>query len=390
MTQLAAAIAPIAAVAVNKMSITTRRLIGFLILIGAFVAAFFLVQFFIPKSSAPETGNRSTKVPETLVLAVRMGDFQTAVSENRAIQDNPNKSSEEKAVAAYNALGSQYRATADTSARILDVQNMKKVILDKTVSLSTRVGTLDVLTKQYYIAGRDPAVFAEIYKDAPFDSYLAPGDPDLSARHLAEWAYGMMPTSNSAITIARWYSEQRILNPKQSTSTTNAYLDIAEDYLKKADAASLQESKSESSYSNSRRYLFYRYWKAMIVARLAGQEPKREPYQTQYREEFERFIAFAKTQQNVIAKEFLQYGHLFFSARLVRDNDTVAAKKQLDELAQELNATENLDTNVFMEFLKNEYKYRPTGVNWLLVKNMSGISPNFKAAVEKVIGSTLK
>ena len=385
-TAATAAAAVAMAAAANNMTLTTGRLIGLLLLIGAFAGAFFLVQFFVSGNVSNSEQSSRAEWLTTTIEKQRSGDFAGALAEAEAVQNDPGSSAEEKALATYNTLGAQYRLTGDTDARLVDIQNMKKVILDETISVSTRVNMLEVLSKQYYISGRDSAVFAEIYKDAPFSTYLAPGDPDLSARRLAEWSYGMMPTSNAAITIARWYTEQRLLNPTQATSTTKVYAAAAEDYLAKADAASLAEAKADASYSNSRRYLFYRYWRTMIIGRLATQ--KGEPYQSQYRAAYEEFITFAQTQKNIIAEEYLLNARLFFAQRLVRNKDEASAKIQLDQLAKEMIAADNPDVNTFFLLLRNEYKNQPTGLTWTSVKNMSAVSPDFKAAVEKIVGPT--
>lgn len=405
MAAMAAIAAAAAMAAANKMSENLYQLIvRVLILVAGILAiGFGLVWFFFlsPRLSnttdttsttsgtsgtpyIPEVSNES-ELKETLEAA-RAGDYEAAITNSNSIQSDPKNSAEAKALATFSTIGAQYRLTADTNARLIDIRNMKKIILDRELSLWTRVNTLNALGSQYSNSGRDPAVFAEIYKDAPFETYLVPGDPDLSARHLAEWSYEMMPTSFAAIGIARWYTEQYITNPNQAASVTASNAAIAEDYLKKADAAALEEAKQDSAYPNSTRYLVYRYWRAMIIARLAVQ--KGEPYVSQYKAVYNEFIKYGLTQRNVLAKDFVLYARLFFAQRLTQEDDQVAAKAQLDLLAQELRAVATSTTSVFVQFLKNESRNAPTGPNWTAAKNMSLISPNFKAEVEKVLASS--
>ncbi len=370
-------------VVVSKMSQRLlQQILGLLFLVVVAVVVFLLPV--ILSKFKPSTESDSVEVTRgELMEAVRAGDFKRATEKYLSIQNNPNASADEKALAVLNTLGMQYRLTGDPGTRLTDIQNMKKIILDESVSLRTRADTLDSLASQYYFSGRDPAVFTEIYKDEPFSSYLVPGDPDLSARHLAEWSYDMVPTSNSAITIARWYAEQNVLNPGQPENTTKMYADLAGEYLDKATAASRDEAARDPLYVDDTRYLAYRYWHAIIVGQLAGQ--KGEPYKSQYREVYEDFIQFAQTQKNILARGYLLYAYLFFAQRVAQYGDELGAKTYLDKLVRELRDIESPRTSVFVQQLKNEYRYRPTGATWRVVENMFTLSPNLKEEVKRLI-----
>ena len=387
----AAAVTAAVTAAVNEMSTTITRLIGFLILIAAFVLAFFLVQSFVSRDASNSGQSSGWKWLSATVQKQREGDFSGALAEARLVQDDPGSSAEAKALATLNTLGAEYRVTGEASTRLSDVKKMKEIIMNESVSLWTRVSALNTLAGQYSISGGDSAVFAEIFKDKPFSDYFASAeDPDrtarLSARKLFEWSYSMRPTSFAAINISRWYSEQMLFNPNLPTSTRTKDLDIAEDYLKKADAVSLEEAKQDSSYSDSGRYLVYRYWRTVIFGRLAG--PTRPEYLSEYRATYDEFISFAKAQRNVLAEEYLSYARLYYAAKLALEKDTVGAKTQLDLLADEMSLVSDPSVSVFMRFLRNEYTNRPTGPSWKnLVENKYAISPKFKAAVEKVIAS---
>ena len=372
------------AVAVSKMSQRLlQQILGLLFLVVVAVGVFLLPVIF-SKFNPPTTESDPAEVTQSeLMEAVRVGNFKTASEKYLSIQNDPNASADEKALAVLNTLGMQYRLTGNPGTRLVDIQNMKKIILDESVSLNIRADALDSLANQYHISGRHPAVFTEIYKDEPFSLYLAPGDPDLSARRLAEWSYGMVPTSNSAIVIARWYAEQYILNPNQAADVTDEYATRAEEYLNKASAASQKEKERDPGYVDSTRYLVYRYWHAIITGQLA--EQKGEPYKSQYRKVYEDFIQFTQTQNNVLARGYLLYAYLFFAQRVAQQGDESGAKIYLDKLVRELRKVENPRTSVFVLFLKNEYRYRPTGATWGVVRNMSEISPSFKSAIDEII-----
>lgn len=386
--------AAIAVTAANNMTVTTGRLIGFLLLVGGFAAAFFLVQFFV---SGNISNSEQSSVPawlSTTIQKQRSGDFAGALAEARSIQNDPNSSAEEKALATYNTLGAEFRLTGDINTRLSDVRKMKAIVLDESVSLKTRANVLNNLAAAYSNSGATPSVADEIFKDEPFRQYYsAAEDPDrmvrLSTRKLFEWSYSMNPTSYAAISIARWYSEQQAFNPGLATSTLRAYADLAEDYLKKADAASEEEMREDRTYSDSVRYLVYRHWRTVVIGRLAA--PDRPEYQKIFRSTYDEFITFTQTQQNVLARGFLFYARLYYASKLSRVGDDANAKIQLDLLAGELNSVPDPSTNIFLRFLRNEHEERPTGASWInLVESKYALSPAFKAAVEKVLASPLQ
>lgn len=360
------------------MSQQIMRLLGYLSIIILVVAGIGLLQLWL----------NPLNLPREQIDAMRSGDFQKAVSTTLAVENDPYKSADDKALAVYSTLGAGYRLSGDVSTRIADIQKMKKIILDPQVSLWIRVNMLNVLASAYSTSGGDQDVVAEVFKDAPFSAYTATAkDADqsarLSARKLFEWSYSMKPTSLAAISIARWHSEQVYYNPTQATSTTREQFMAAADYMRKADAASLVEKGEDPTFINSTRYLVYLHWRAVIYGRLAG--VKGEPYQSNYRSVYDDFISYAQSQNTVFAEEYLHYARLYYARRLAQDQDFIGAKKQLDTLAQEMNAIRDPKISVFLQFLRTEGA-RPEAATWQnLVFSGFVISPEFKAAVEKVV-----
>ncbi len=383
-TDVAAAVVEVVEVVEVKNNMShILQLTVFLLILVLLLVGLGIVQIFFPAIAPFKLGTtRTESVPTPIINAVRAGDFNAALTERSAVQNNPNATAQEKAVATYNAIGSQFRTTGENAAILEEIRSMKGIITDEAVSLATRVNTLNVFSSQYSISGRDPEVFAEMYKDEPFSTYLVPNDPDQSARKLAEWSYSLMPTSLAAINIARWYTEQVVVNPDQSPETTQEYATIAEDFLKKAEAASVEEAKRSATYSDSSRYLLFRYWRTMVISRLALQIG--EPYRSQVRTTFDEFITFAQSQRNVLAKDQLSYARFFYAQRLFQLEDTVAGQIQLDLLAREMETVQNPKTSPFMRFLFREFTYRPEGANWVLVTELAKVSPSFRVAVEEV------
>jgi len=366
----------------------TRHLVRLLIVICAVIIAI-LAAFYIYLriSSFGTAADLKPYEPTQLIDSKRMGDHSTAVKNFEAIQNDPLQKADAKALAVYNIYGSRFKLSANILDQIKDVQDMKKVILDPNVALWTRVNTLNILSASYCGSGRDPAVLGEIYKDAPFNTYFVEGEPDLSARHISEWSYSMMPTSFAAVRIARWYSEQKITYPNLAATTTAEYVAKAEQYLGYADTYAAVEAKNDPQYHDSSRYMLYRFWKAIIIGRLARE--KGAPYTGTYRGEYDNFFKFAQAQQNAVAKEYIYYARFFFSGQLMADKDATAAKAQLDQLAQELNSMSNPDVSTFVRFLRFE-STRPTGQNWRLAQYLFKTSPDFKAAVDHVIATAPK
>ncbi len=324
--------------------------------------------------------------PMKLVDARKVGDFQTTVAELDSITGDTSKSEEEKAIATYVAAGARFHLSGDVDDRLTDIQEIKKVVLNENISLQSRVNALNVLAASYGDSGRDPVVFAELYKDEPFRQYFVEKDPELSARKLYEWSYSMKPTAVAAARISKWYAEQYVFNPKQTAQQTAEYAALAVDWLNKADAASLAETRYDPTYAGGSRYIEYRHWKAVNIGRISRQIP--EPYGSMWRTAYNDYIDLLKSSDVALAKENIFYARFTYALRLMVDKDTAGAKVQFDELANMLNALSNPDTVAYVRFLRNTYENQPDGSNWVQIRQAYGISPAFKTAVEKIIATT--
>ncbi|MEN9561645.1 MAG: hypothetical protein RIQ56_918 [Candidatus Parcubacteria bacterium] len=369
------------------MSSSVNRIIGLLVVLILLLGAlyFFVTQFGSTTASAPESAE-SAQVPQELVTAVRSGDYDAAIEKARTIMNNTSASADQKAFAAFSVIGSEFRDSGDVTAWIADIQKLKEIISDQSISPKIRANAVNTLSLAYSISGRNSVVFDEIYKGEPYSSYKVAGDPDLSGKKLAEWSETLWPTSFAQIMIARWNSEQPIVRPSLTNPEKLAFAKAADEYLKKADAMSLSEAASPDAeaYFDSTRYLVYRYWRTIIYGRLALPIP--DPYAKNYREVYEEFIKFAGTQNNVLAKGYLLYARMFFAQRLLQQSsDKVAAVEQLDLLAAELKQIPNTESNVFTKFVRAEKAQQPTSSSWKLISSLMNVSPAFKAAIEEVV-----
>ena len=274
------------------MTLSISRLVGILFVLLLIIVVLLGLGWFRVYLSGPEN---VSVWPASVVDTYRDGDFAQALVNRDSIQIDSSKTEEEKAMAIFNAIGAEYKVTGEISAVLKDIQDMKVIILNERLTPVLRAETLDVLAKEYAITGRNPAVFAEIYKDAPFSNYLAAGDPELSSRRLAEWSYQIMPSSNAAILVANWYTTQLLQYPDLPKSTVDSYVANATDYLKKADAASVEEASYAQTYTQSRRYMYYLFYRAVVVGQLSNYSTE---FKGQYPAAFDLFLAFAQAQSN--------------------------------------------------------------------------------------------
>lgn len=372
------AVAAAIVAAANDMSHTLKLvawLLGLLAIVGAAYAAY--LYFHIAGSSTPSYLTLQITQPKLL------GDDKAAYAKYQAVMNDPNASNEDKARASILNAGAGAHVTGDPAARLDDVRRLKQIVTDNSLTVYEHVDAINLLATAYNDSGRDKAVFQEIYKDAPFSAFLVPNDPQMSALNLAEWSYGLAPSSEAAITVAQLASGKYFSSPNQSTSTVASYISTAEDYLKKAEAASkAEQTKLPNIYQKGERYLVYRIWRAITIGRLAIEAG--EPYKSQYRQEYEDFFKYASALPSVHGKDEVFYARFQYARILALDNDPQTEKQQLDLLAQGLNGIS--DSYSFVWLLRNEHKNAPT-VIWSQIQDMTKVSSDFKAAVDKIIGN---
>jgi hypothetical protein len=354
-----------------------------LYVIAATLSVFLLIWLFVMAPNASSPNQRPNLVPAELTTSTQEGDYANAVAVTQGILNDPNRSVEEKALAVYNYMGARYRVSGDMSDRLLDIQDIKPVILNPAVSAQTRADSLAALAGQYASSGRDPSVLAEIFKDAPFSTYLIPGDPDASIRRLFEWSYEILPTSYTVVSIAQWHAMQGVLNPDLEQATRESYTKLAVEKLAEADQLSLREANREPRYMEGLKYLLFRTSRTVTIGGLAIQNV--EPHASNYREEFDSYIAFALSSEHIFAKGLLLSVRLTYALALARDNDTAAAKVQLDQLAQEMKASQNPGVSNFILTLRTQSEYESDSSRWLQLEELFEISPNFKAAVDTAV-----
>lgn len=319
------------------------------------------------------------------ITEAKLTDTKAAMDLFQEVQNDPAKSSNEKAMAVIAIAGVQYIASGgDISARLQDIEHLKKVYRDETVTPSIRAAALSILGKQYIFSGRNPAIFAEVYKDAPFNSYLVPNNPDLSTINVEKASYDLYPSTVAASTVAITAAAYDF--PNATSAVAPQRIALAEEYLNKSDAAMVIDAQGNPTYTDSDRYITYRYERAYTVGYLAI--TKGDPYKNSYKLEFDELIAFVQTKKRLLPHD-LELNVRFQYARVLHaDKETVAEKAQLDEIAKILNTISNPDVYSFVQSLQNHRTYRPKGTTWTAVQSMYTVSPDFKAVVAKVLSAS--
>ena len=354
-----------------------------ILLIVAGLMVLFYPFIFAGRGSSAPVGGTSQNF-QNLVIARSTGDYAGALTDYQSVVNDPTSTADEKANAIIAVSGAAFHLSGNIGDRLQDVQNLKQVVLDTTVSAGVRAQALDALASTYGDSGSDPAVFAEIFKDAPFSGDLVPGNASLSIRKLYELSYRTVPTPEAAVHIAKWYADQLDYKTDLSASTTASYIASAEDSLNNAQAAALAQGSSSPSYINSSRYYVqYQFWRAVVVGRLAQQ--KVAPYTTEYQNEFDQYISYAEQPQNVSAKENLYYARYYY-AETLNDLGSSQAKLELDTLAQELQALPNPNTTGFVRFIRNTYAAK--GPNWLIMESLFPLSSSFENTAKGFIPSS--
>ncbi|MDR3570908.1 MAG: hypothetical protein P4L81_01775 [Candidatus Pacebacteria bacterium] len=341
-----------------------------------------ITYFSALNSNQTKTISGSTPTYLVPLLQAKMaGDDQAAITQYQSILNDPQVTNEQKAFAAINIAGVAFNVSGDVQSELNDVDAMKGIVLDQNLSANTRATAMSILGNAYNSSGNNMQVFNEVFKGDPLSTYLVSGNPQLSDLNVEEASYALSKTSTAAIYVAQIASGQYFQNPQQSASTTAAYAATAQQYLGYADTQSTIEAQT-SYYTNSNRYMIYRAGRAIVAGRLAIEVGA--PYEKLYRNEFQNFFQFAQTQKSTLAQDETLSVLYQYAKILAADKDVAGEKTQLDQLAQDLNTLANPAAHPLGALLLQAHANR-SGATWLTLKAMFAVSPNFAAAVTKLV-----
>lgn len=360
----------------NRSKSSTTSLLGVL----GIICLFLIIALYV---SWPKI--RPILVPQELSVSTQEGAYAKAVEVTQSVLSDPNASVEQKALAVSSYVGARYRVSGNVNDLLLDIQDLKQIVLNPVVTAKTRADSLAWLAGMYNNFGRNPMLFTETFKGDPFASYLVEGNPDLSARRLFEWSYSINPSSYAAINIAWWYAAQAGFNPKLDTATRDSNTSLAAEYLRLADTLSNQETINNPNFVNNARYQTFRSYRSLVVDALALQNV--EPYNTTYRDEFNAYVTFAQSGNHILSTGLLLNARLVHAGVLLRDKDTTGVTEQLDLIAEGMKDVQNPAVSNFVLMLGNERKSGSTTGRSGIIAEMYQYSPAFKAAVEAAVAA---
>jgi hypothetical protein len=367
------------------MTHNSRLLIGWLgallVLVGVAYAGYvFFGGYSANEQQAQQAGVPTPDYLAPLLNAKIAGDNQSALGAYQSIQNDAQSTNEQKALAEISVAGLQYSLTGSTTALLEDVQNMRSISTDPSISSSTRATAMYILGTEYAASGANPAVAKAIFTGAPFSTYVVHGNTALSDMQLEEAAYALFPISSAGLDVAAIASGQYFLNPGQSASTTKAEVAVAEEYLQEGNAAMASEAQKNAAFSVSDRYLQDRVLSAIATGQLAVEVG--QPYEAMYKQQFTDLINFLQPQQSTLARYLALSTRYTYAKILGADKDTTGEKAQLDLLAQQLDAIPNPATNSFVVLLTNSHT---THTPSKATQAMMAVSPNFKAEITKLL-----
>lgn len=330
----------------------------------------------LAESPPPVPGTVRDDVAQVAILT-SAGDYRQAVATYESVVTNPQASVDHRARALLNMTGARYAISGKVEDYITDLEEMKKVILDKDVSLDLKVDLLNMLGSSYCRSGWQPEVFKAIYSGPVFEDFLASNDPDLSSRRLYEWSYSIQPTAKAAVRIARWYVEQPFFNKNLPKSEKDAYIQKAIKYMEEGERLQKRAAVDFQNVDQSNAYLAYWYWRAYDTGLLAWYDPAN--YKDKYKQAYADFFAQADKSLNVNGDENLPYAHLYFAMSLLgRDNDKEAAAAELQKLMDFMNNTPNPEISPFTNYIKNG------GGSTQGFARLTSTFPEFKVFIEEL------
>lgn len=356
------------------------RLLGVLLAIAVILA---IAWRFVPENDMAQRDDADINAPVEINDDMIRGDFTAAIASLEAVRRDRTASAEVQALALYNSLGAR-RASDGQEGHIAEIRDLKQAIIDESLTPETKAILITSLMAQVAAAGNDPAIFDLVFEGAPFASHLVPRDTRSSLRNLAKWSYDTSPTVFAAISLARWQSQPLVPQLDSPTLSDTAVTD-AVNRLVEADNLAAELLTNYPAYASHEEYFQYRLWRAAIIGWLSRK--RGEPYQAQYRAEYNGFLSFALAHPAKLAREPLPFARYWYAIRLVDDEDAAAAKLQLDAIAQELVAVAD-STTPFNRFLRNESARREDGA-WRTIEIFARLSPDFKQYVESVVGSPI-
>src|SRR3989344_614222 len=196
-----------------------------------------LLYFFTGGSIFGSGGQQWAYYSYEIIQKVRSGMYQEALAQYHSVLGSPESTRTSIARSARNVAPVEYRATGDIGAFLESIRVLKETIKDTAVNRAIKADNINELVNDYYISGQDPAVYAEIFKGAPFEEHLVEGNKRASLENLYQWSLETATSSRAAIGIAYLKARDLLEKPRPLTDAHVKTLGEVEEYLKIAEDA---------------------------------------------------------------------------------------------------------------------------------------------------------
>ncbi|MDB5238647.1 MAG: hypothetical protein JWM46_917 [Candidatus Kaiserbacteria bacterium] len=350
-------------------------------------------------AQVPVTTYEMSAPVHAMLDANKEGDYVSAQADYDAIIRSATSTADDRALAILNGAGLAFRTSNDEQFMLQHIPLFKSVVEDKNVSLALHVAAINALASAYCGSGRTWAVFQEIYKGDPYSTFLVPNDPDHSGRNMFLWSYQQMPTGDAAISLAKNFAGQAIIDKNNNRITEyNTDIESSKYYLAQADILEPQQKQlMGADYDSSFRYALYLYWRAYTVAILAHYEG--EPYLSEYKQDYDKFTTLYENAPG-IQYRYVGYAHLLYGYFLSWNSPAVGTNKdashvQFSAAIALAKKDPYFDTDPLVRLIRNEEYLRVTkgiyqGPFSSAIAHAKSKSPKFAAFVQMLLATSTK
>jgi len=333
--------------------------------------------------------NKKTEVPpekrlEQASSASRARDFDEAA--RRAMQVIEQEPDLPTLWGAQTVLAQNLFFTGEKTKQIEAIRSLKDLYIlikdDPSVPSRFKAATINKLI-DFYLVGRPPYVFQEIFADEPFAHLINESDNDeTKMRKLAEFSNSIFKTQFATLREAVWYSGQLLNNKTISRSEQATYREKIKSLVRDADRLFI----SEKQYVNNSPIMSevaYEHWRGFNLGAVAITETENR---AAFENAFGTVLSFADntTDERNAILGYLPYTYFYYASFLHEvfgDERTADIRENLQKLIALIEKNHELYKGFFLSFIQVEkgrdVESRDHNYRWFV--ELAGISPEFKA-----------
>lgn len=335
----------------------------------------------LPNVSAEDLMN--VPVARPIAAYANKGDYELAFQAYTAIINSATATPALIAQAEISGAYISYRASGEFSSAIKSIQALKDVVANLGLSPYVRAKAVLRIALWYPISNYDLDIFAEIFKDNPYRTYLTQPDTRVgrraSVRQLMLWSYQLVPLYRTAIAISKLYAEEAVQDPHAASTPAN--IDAAEKYLAYSEDLVAKDPASDTPEHISER-ASYLYDRAYTIGILASLKSLAE--QAHYKQAYEDIFSFFEKTDAVQDRGDLALTHWKYATLLLSvDQDVQKTRAQLKQAVDLALADPHFQTNSLVSTIRS-IKQRNTISGTQLLNQLSEDSPEFKAFASSI------